>query len=423
MTFSKSYFVKLLLLGASIPSLVHAAPFGAPDPRAAAMGKTGVASAANSNAGYFNPALLATFSERKHMGRNQRIAFPAASAFVSNNSQDLIDIEDADYELLLADAVIDFNNNQNIDGFIQTLQSLDTDLNNVSSEPLFADTQINMVFRVPDRDEGGAFYFSRRAIIDGNLTYNAADAALIADYLEELEFVNAGGTPETLHPELYDNGDLVDPNDGFVSSADAAGLVIEEMAMSMAWAVTWWGSDMMVGVTPKVMRVTTYEYTAAATSGNLTEQGEFNNKENFNLDLGWAKHIDDQLTVGLTVKNLLPQDYQTESGNTVSLKPQVRIGSAYETAWGNFAIDLDLLENEPLSNGDPIQELGIGGEWTVWNQSIRAGVVTNLAATSDNAAPLYTFGFHLQLGAFYSDFTYGQGDDQQSAALQFGLQF
>lgn len=407
----------------SISTYTHSMPFGAPDSRSVAMGRTGVASADSTNAAYFNPALLAAFSQRKHLGGNQRMALPTLSAFVSDSALELNDVQDADYVNRLDRAIVDFNNNLNIDEFIATLTSLEEDLGTVSANPLLVDAQVNSVFRIPDRREGGGFYYSQRAVLDGTLDYTAADAALLADYLEELEYVNGGGAPATLHPELYTNGQLNNPNDSLNSSADAVALIIEELAFSMGWAVTWWDVDMMVGLTPKIMRVKAREYAATATSGDLTRRGEYDNHVNLNLDLGWAKQFDDQLTVGLTVKNLIPQKYRTESDRPVELKPQLRLGGAYQSKWGNYAIDLDLIENDPLQNGEPVRELGMGGEWEFMNQQLRAGVVKNLAGSGPNASPVYTFGFRLQLGAYYSDLSYGRGKHHETAALQLGLRF
>lgn len=407
----------------SLPILAAAAPFGSSDPRSAAMGKTGVAAIDNTSSAYFNPALLAAFPERKHSGNQQRIALPAATAFASNSAKDLIDLDDQNYDQQIADAVADYNATQNTADFIDVLQSLDEDLNQTSAQPLAIDAQASIVFRIPDRHEGGAFYFSRRAIVDGVVDYSDDDSALINDYLEELEFVQGGGAPATLHPELYNNGALIDPVDNLTSAADAAGLVIEEMGLSMAWQVTLWDTDMMLGMTPKVARVTAYEYSAVASSGDLTEDSEYDNEENVNLDLGWAQQVNDNLMVGLAIKNLIKQEYRTASNNFLTLEPQVRIGSAYRSRWGNFTIDVDLLENAPLYSGDPTQEIGFGGEWTVWNQSLRAGVVKNLAATGDNAGALFTFGLHFQLSGLFTDFSYGKSDSQEMAAFQLGIQF
>jgi hypothetical protein len=408
---------------ACLPEIGFCIPFGAPDSRSAAMGKTGVASIENTNAGYFNPALLAMFSKRKHLGGNQRIAFPSLSGYASDDTIELIDIDDKDYETTLFRNVADFNNNTNTDSLINTLESITFDLNNVSSDALFADVSVGGVLRIPDQREGGALYVSRRAVFDGRIDFTESDEVLLANYIEELNFVADGGTPGTLHPQLYNGGQLINPSDSLSSSVDAVALVIDEIGFSMGWSVSWWDFDMMLGVTPKVVQVTTNEYSADAISGDLTNRGKLKNDPNVNLDLGWAKKLNKATTIGVSIHNLIPQEYDTESNRIIKLKPQLRIGGAHQSKWGNFAVDLDLIENDPLSQGDPTQELGIGGEWKVGKHYLRAGAVKNFAASGDNGSPLFTLGARINLWGFYSDLSYGNGSNQESAALQFGLRF
>ncbi len=407
----------------SVYSAANSIPFGSPDSRSAAMGKTGIALAGSTNSAYFNPALLAVYGERKHLGGHQRIAFPSVVGFASDDTRDLVDIDDAAYDQQLDNGVAAFNNSADPTALINSLEALSDDLRDTSSDPLFADVFADVIVSIPDRREGGAFHFGRRGVFDGKIDYTTNDQELLSAYLEELRFVNDGGTPATLHPELYSGGQLINPSDTLDSSVDAVALLIDELAMSMGWAVTWWDTDMMVGITPKVIRITTYEFTADAVSSHLTQRGEFVNNVKLNIDLGWAKKLDDQFTVGLAVHNLIPEKYHTESGRMIELQPQVRLGGAYQSAWGNYAIDLDLLESDPLSKGDPTQELGIGGEWMIGNHSLRAGIVSNLAASGENTSPLYTFGARFNIGHFYTDLSYGTGNNQTGAALQLGLRF
>ncbi len=419
-----SYRVLLgLAVFMSVSGPAHSIPYGSPDSRSAAMGKTGVALAGSTHSAYFNPALLAVYAERKHLGGNQRIAIPTLVGFATDDTRELVDIDNTDYEQQLESGINAFNAGANPDSLIATLESLSGDLNDTASDPLFADLVANVVVSIPDRHEGGAFHFSRRGVLDGRLDFTDSDRALVADYLEELTFVSGGGTPATLHPELYSGGQLVNPGDSLDSSVDAVGLLIDELGMSLGWSVTWWDTEMMVGITPKVIRITTYEFTADAVSSHLTRRGEQVNNVKLNIDLGWAKKLDDRTTVGLSVRNLVPQKIRTLSGRVIELQPQLRLGGAYQSEWGDYAIDLDLLKNDPLSDGDPTRELGVGGEWAVGDHFLRAGIVKNLEASGDNASPLYTFGVRFNIGHFYSDLSYGNGNNQKSAALQLGLRF
>jgi hypothetical protein len=362
-------------------------------------------------------------SKRKHLGGNQRIALPSLYGFVSDDTRELVDIDNKEYETALDIQVSDYNIDANADLLINTLESITTDLKDVSSDPLFADIYAGGVLSIPDRHEGGAFYISRRIVFDGKIDFTENDQSLLSDYIEELNFVSDGGAPATLHPELYNGGQLINPKENMNSSVDAVALIIDELGFSMGWSVNWWDSDMMIGFTPKVVHVTTNEYSANAISGKLTNRGEYLNDVNVNLNLGWAKRFDDSTTLGVSIQNLIPQEYRTESNRTIKLKPQIRVGGAHQSNWGNYAIDLDLLENDPVSLGDPTQELGIGGEWEIGGHYIRAGAVKNLAASGNNSSHLITMGARLNLWNFYTDLSYGNGNNQKSAALEFGLRF
>jgi hypothetical protein len=425
MRLKKTYFIAGIVFCVSIATAgpVVGMPFGAPDSRSMAMGMTGVASAGSTHAGYFNPALLAAYSQRKHLGGNQRIAFPSLSGLASESTLGLEDIDDADYETNISSGVAQFNATANPDGLRATLEALQDDLRDTASNQLLADVHAHAVLRIPDRQQGGAFYLGSRAVFDGMLDYAVADEQLLEDYLEELVFVSEGGAPGTLHPELYTGGDLNDPADSLSSSADAVALLINEIAFSMGWAVSWWDVDMMVGVTPKIMQVTTREYRADAVSGNLSLNGEYEDDVTLNLDVGWAKQFGEQVTLGVAVKNLIPASFRTESGRSIDIDPQVRVGAAYRSKWGEYTADLDLVENDPLSRGDAVQMLGLGGEWTFGEQQIRAGLVKNLAGEGGGGSLIYTFGFRLRYGSYYSDFSYGSGQDHKAAALQLGLVF
>ncbi len=401
----------------------YSLPYGNPDSRSAAMGKTGVAMPGSTNAAYFNPALLAIYPERKHLGNNQRIAIPTVVGTISDSTWELRDIEDADYDQQVNNGIAEFNNTGDPDNLIDSLESLSGDLRDTSSAPLFADGFANAVVLIPDRYAGGAFYYSRRGVLDGRIDYTASDRNLITAYLEELNFINGGGAPGTLHPELYSGGQLLDPVESLSSTVDAVALVIDELGTSMGWLVSLWDTEMMVGITPKVVHVTSYEFTADATGSHLTESGEYENKVKLNLDLGWAKQLDERLLLGLGIRNLLPQKYRTLSGRTLEIRPQVRAGIAYQSEWGHYTVDLDLLSNDPISSGDSTQELGMGGEWLVGSHAIRAGIVKNFKGSGGNSSPLYTMGVRFNLGLFYTDLSYGDGSGQKSAAFQFGLQF
>jgi hypothetical protein len=399
-----------------------ALPYGAHDARALAMGGSGVAAVENPNPAYFNPALLAAYTERKHLGGNQRIVFPSFSGSASREIGDLIDIENLDYEDRISSAISDFNRGLANEA-LSVFASLDSDLRTVSEHPIAVDLYTGLVISVPDHSEGGAFSFSRRFVLDGQVEYSGADTALVNAYQEELRAVAEGAAPGVLHPELYEGGELIDPVENLTSRASAVGLKIDQMAFSMAWKIQAFELPVMVGITPKLVRVTSYEYSADAASSRLTDQSTFDNGENFNLDLGYAQDLNDRWLVGVAVKDLISKDYKTASGRIVPLDPQLRVGTHYQSVWGAYNLDLDLTKNRALAGGDANQMLAFGVEWVLGGQHLRAGAHRNLAGNGENGEWAYSLGFRLRLFSVFVDFAWGEGANQQTAALQMGIRF
>lgn len=417
------YSALLIAMTLLASPLALAVPYGSPDARSIAMGGVGVASADNAYAGFFNPALLASYPQRKHRGGNQRIVFPAVHGQLSDGINQLIDFENEDYEAQVTSAVDIYNTTQSTAELLAVLNPVDSDLQEIGNSPLAADVYTGLVVTIPDSAEGGAFSLGRRLVMDGLVEYESADVALIEDYIEELDAVAAGTLPATLHPELYIGGALIDPTTNLVSRVDAAGLVIDDLAISMAWEIAPFETPVMIGFTPRFRKVTTYEFSATATSPNATQRGEMDNGESINLDLGYAQRLSPDLLVGVAVKNLIAEEFETESGNTLSLKPQIRVGSEYRSAWGTFSLDLDLIENKPLSRGDPSQLLAFGGEWGWGRTRVRAGIHTNLAASGNNSGFGYGAGVRLRLLGMFFDLSAATGASQQLASFQFGVRF
>ena len=414
----------LVIIASLTSNVANALPYGTPDARSMAMGGTGVASADNAFAGFFNPALLASYPERKHRGGNQRIVFPAVHAGISDSVEDIFDFEDQDYEAQINAGVTTFNTTQNATPLLNVLGPVDAELKVIGGNPVAADVYTGLVVTIPDRMEGGAFSLGRRLVMDGLVDYQSADVALIGDYLEELQAVANGNAAPAIHPQLYTGGNLIDPTTTMTSQIDAAALVIDELGFSMAWEVEPFGTPVMIGFSPRLSKVTTYEYRAAATSPNLTQRGELDNGESLNVDLGYAQRLQPNLMVAFAIKNLIPREFETESGRTIDVGPQMRVGSEYHTGWGTYTIDLDLIENKPLSSlGDPSQVLAFGAEWPLGRFRVWAGLNTNLAATGDASGFSYSAGVRLRLLGMFFDFAGASGAGQQRASFQFGVQF
>jgi len=404
---------------------VSAISFGTFDPRSVAMGGTGVASATSANAGYYNPALMAQYKVRKEKARNSRFMIPVINGTATDNVEEIATIEDNQFDTRFTEAINDFNADpQNYQPLLDVTNDLEAVLDSTSSAPVYADTNIGSVLSVGNRSEGGAFIFNMRLVADGVINYSDEDRALLSDYIEEAESVAAGGQPGDAHPELYNNGELINPTDSLNSQAAATGVRMSELSMSLAKQVRLFKTNIFVGMTPKMVALTLYQIQADATDNNATELIETEVNPYFNFDLGVAKEFKHNITAGLVVKNIIPKRFDVQFGQEVRFDPQVKAGVYYrDRKWGNYALDFDVLENDAIGQGDATHMLGVGGEWGVGILLLRGGLSKNFAGTEANKDVLYSVGLNFHTKVLIIDLTYAGNDNQTSYSFQMGTRF
>jgi len=411
------------------PLAVLAMPFGTYDPRSIAMGGAGVASGNSANAVFFNPALLAQYTLRKHRARNSHYVFPVASLSVSKVAEDIVDLADNNPEQVLSNSIASYNANStlvNAEGVLTASRNLQSDLGPVTNESIFFDGIIGMVIGIGDRQEGGAFVVSRRFVGDGIADQTTADKQLLVDYIESLNFIVSGGANGVLNPELFDaNGNLLDQTNNLTSTVTGRGLLLTELGIAMSWGIEWFRNKIDVGFTPKFVQGTTYEYNSSLGNSqlNATERKE-NDDWQFTLDMGVSKVLDNKLKLGLVVKNLVPLEFSTQSGGRINIQPQLRAGAAYPSVkWGYWALDVDVLENRSIGGGDNTQYLSLGGEWLVKNWILRAGYKQNLVGRGDFSKGVFTTGLAYRFMGVGFDVAYVDSGPEKAAALQVSRRF
>lgn len=422
-----STLVCLLLCALSAKNAV-ALPFGAFDPRSLAMGGAGVASATSANAAYYNPALLSMYKTRKEVGRNSRFIFPTVTGRVADAIYDNRNIEDENLEQDLTTAIQDFNgnmNSQNAQGVLNAATDLSNRLDEFVDGPVHVDANIGIVLGIGHKHEGGSIIINRRGVGTGAIEDFSGDLALLEDYVEAMQFVESGGTAGAPHPELYDpaSGQLADQTGNLTSEGNGGGFDITEIGMAMSKEFEILGRDIAIGITPKILHVVTYDFRADATTGD-TNSDEFDNEDwDVNLDVGLAHEINTQWRVGLIFKYLRSLNYKTALGRELKLDPQVRAGVAYDSPWGFYALDLDVIENDPVGYGSPSQMLSLGGEWKYarWLQ-LRAGISRNMQGIGNNSDPVFSTGLRWDFGGIL-DLSYAQGASEFGAGLQLGYRF
>lgn len=408
-------------------SRVNAVPFGAFDPRSLAMGGAGVAAATSANAAYYNPALLAMFKTRKEIGRNSRFIFPTVTA---SAAEAVINEDNLDYEGLeqdLTDSITAFNNNMNsqtAQGVLDAATDLNNRLDQFVDGPVHVDVNSGMILGVGHKQEGGSIIINRRFVGTGAVENLSTDLVLLEDYVEAMQFIETGGVAGEPHPELFDpaNGQLIDQTDNLTSVANGAALDVTEIGMAMSKQLQLFSLDIAIGVTPKILHVTTYDIEVRADTGAESETDQ-NEDWDVNMDLGLAHQINSQWRAGLVIKNLRSVTYTTSLGTDLKIERQVRAGVAYDSPWGLYAADIDVIENDPVAYGSPSQMLAFGGEWRLkrWFQ-LRAGINKNMKGIGNNSDPLFSGGFRWDFGGIL-DITYARGSAQEAVGLQLGYRF
>jgi hypothetical protein len=403
-----------------------ALPFGTYDPRSLAMGGTGVGAATGVNAVFYNPALLAQYSVYEEESNNSAFVLPSVAARVSDSLVEAEEFRQDDLDTLLRSSINAFNTNptaQNAQAVLDASESLQSGLQNLSGGPAFVDGAAGFVISIPSKHEGGAFLFSRRAVGDGLIDFTDQDARILNAYVETMTFVTTNGAAGALHPEILDqNNDLIDQTDNLTSTASASAMLITELGIAMSREFKIFANKIAFGVTPKFVNVRTYDV-LSSTNDSPEENEDRNNDWDMNLDVGAAHDLSEKLTLGLAIKNIVPRRYITQLNNELRIDPQLRAGLAYAPAWGVLALDVDVLENDPVGSGSATQNLGLGAEWALGWGSLRGGFSYNFAAPGAIQENLFSVGASFALAGVLADFAYADNDVEQAASFQLGFRF
>jgi hypothetical protein len=409
-------------------SAVHAMPFGIFDPRSMAMGGTGVSSGSSGNAAYFNPALLAAARPKDRFSFEMIVAARAADP---NNLADDIDKLDKSGKNL-SDALTQFNQaptltlaQQNAAGNLATkMDAFRADLITVNNKTLEANLFASpLTVGVPGKDLGWGIYAGARADIGAKLFFESGDNQKLIDYRDAAQLFSNTGSSAALTALLgtYGNGTtLTDP--ALQSHLDVRGVVIEEFGISLAreFQTSW--DNFSLGITPKHVRVLTFDYRVNPQQSEITADKGRLDYTGANFDIGMAKDLGSGFKGGLVAKNVIAHSYTTALGNTIQLKPQVRAGVSHHTTRTTLALDLDLTENAPTGFDKPTRYAGIGAELDIWSflqlrLGYRSDLTGNYPSIPSVGLGLSIFGLHIDAGAA------GRNKEEFTAAVQLGFRF
>lgn len=256
----------------------------------------------------------------------------------------------------------------------------------------------------------------RNLLANSNL---APDAEALISLLQNYHQVYLAGAVEI--DDVRDLIRLPDFRTESRSELELQGALVTEAGFSFSKQFhTWQG--LSAGATVKVIQFQTVDYRARivdATGANFAFRDHRTVFSDPNIDLGLAGILSGNLRWGIVIRNLLERDYVTARGNIIELRPQARIGFAWETDKITLAADLDLTRNEPLGFDPDKRFLGLGIErrWSRW--SLRAGLRHNIVDNTE----LYSLGLAVRMGRTQLEVSGAGTDDTAALALQFDVRF
>lgn len=417
-----------LCLGLAVAKTAFALPFGIFEPRSLAMGGAGVASASSVNAVFYNPAILSTYKVRKEKGKNEAFSFPVLSIRAARAVETLADRRDVNYQADITNAFDAYNTDPtpaNGQAALNTIDSLHGTLGEAANNALFLDASASLVIGIPSKYQGGAFFITQRGVGDGQLTVPAADLNTLNYYQQALQLIVAGDTAaaQANYPDAFEGGNLKDPSGTITSEANARAAVISELGIGISRQITILGTDFSVGLAPKMVQVTAYDYHKTISSSTQDKKGTRDDNWRLNVDLGVLKRIGNRWRVGLVVKNLIERSYATSTGRDVTIKPQWRMGAAYSTPLITYTMDLDLQANDGVYPGNAAQYVLAGVEIMQGRLRYRLGYRDSIAYSGPKEDGVFSAGLGLNFKPTYLDLAYAENHEQRALSMMFGFNF
>lgn len=439
-------------------SAALAVPFNSFDPRSMAMGGAGVAVGDAAMAPFFNPALLAVTRDEDDFSMNLPIA--GARVYDPDNFQDSYDaFDEGDYVNKLDTAITDFNNVKNSTN-LRTVASdssiLSTQLTTLDNKPVQAEAGAALVIGIPSKKYGGALYANGWAALDGIAHYRD-DATLqeltttlnaVADCYDANAAVPGSCNPNTIpnYSTYFDtaSGDVTFDSSNLESTVNMRAVGLGEMGFALATQFGEGPGSWAIGLTPKYVKVRLYDIemdAKTADNGDIDENDYLAEYSHTNFDIGLAKNYNNGWRSGFVVKNVLSHTYAFKNvprdpvtglpiagaeavatGNSVTLKPQARLGLSHQNGWSTVALDVDLTANDPVGIEKKSRYIALGGELNGWDWvQLRAGYRIN---TYDSARNVASVGLGLAIaGTLHIDAAVAGNSNEVGGALQLGLQF
>jgi len=377
--FSKQLLFKALIsVSASLLVIqnTQALPFITFDARTAALGGVSVTGGAR-NAPYYNPALAAATEEDVDWvmmlpGASQGIADP--NDLESKLEQFLVEVNRFEND----------NSQENINATTNALSALDGSFYQKREA-------VTIMAAVPSVNFSGAVYLSYQSYQSATTNIGSPDLnANPANYNSSLEHKAVNIIEQGVALANY----LDDPNYIF--------------------------TDLMIGMTLKVMLFETYGYTEDIQNAGIELNETIRHKSgDLNVDLGLAREFG-VWKLGFVVKNLLKQEtFYGATDEKFTIGPQARIGFAYSSRVTMVGLDLDLTENDQIVDSGSTQYAALGWEIAVFRAiRLRFGYKQNLVGSKLGT---YSGGLGIKIGGV--EFNAAALKDDEGSAVFGDLSF
>jgi hypothetical protein len=428
------------LLSLSLGSIAQADNLGQFDARSLAMGGAGVAGAQSANAAAYNPALMATESNK-----NRFSIIPLVVKVEAYDENGFIDtVDDVDQSI-----------NEDQVGLLDLLDTLD----NVEESTCDGSPCYKSNTMAPTSAKASETFISIQSLNDSNALVNANTGVAIqlgqkipmafiidggANVRVGLKFANSDFNELQTYADVMEDGELspddvkelldqglitIDEsavpsvpdkitfvrgsdnseNEKLQSLVEVIGAKYGEFGVSFADSFKYMDRDLAVGITPKIVKIEAVKYHQTVEddfeTGDIFDEQNITSKTDFNADIGAVfKPLESQpLQVGVTLKNLFTRTYDlkksskelaieaaAENGDAnaqtdldkfnfrqnLKLEPQLTVGVAYDLPFFNLLADLDLNKAEVL--GSTTQDLSLGAEFDLNVLRMQLGYKTSI---------------------------------------------
>lgn len=205
--------------------------------------------------------------------------------------------------------------------------------------------------------------------------------------------VDANGNPTKSSQDDYKNHSIISAIDNNqLASMATTNLLLQEVPVTYAYTFFFENSNLNLGINLKYINALFYQQRVDigkdTNLSKITSDFKANipskSASNFGIDLGVSYQIDlpkfQGLTFGLVAKNINYPSFKFDA-TKLTIKPQYRLGIAYNNPLITFAFDADILPNEMLGFSDEpqlSQMLATGLKFDLKYLDMRVGVAKDI---------------------------------------------